>query len=246
MMARVVVVTGGASGIGRAMVRRFVDGGDRVLAVDLDDGRLRKVIAEIGSDDVQPWVGDVATAAGAAAMIEAAVGRWGRLDVLCNNAGVLDNLTPLHETDDATWRRVMGVNVDGPFFACRAALPHMLAAGRGCIVNTASAAGEHGGRGGASYTASKHAVVGLTRNIAWYYGPKGVRCNAIAPGSVLTKMQSMVPHNDGFARTAPYIPLIPPAGRAAEVAEAAVFLASDAASYVNGSILAVDGGWTAY
>ncbi len=129
----------------------------------------------------------------------------------------------------------------------RAVLPTFLEQGGGVIVNTASAASSHGGRGGAVYTASKHALAGLTRSVAWYYGPKGVRCNAVAPGSIKTPMASGgMPHMGGLERFQPYFPTMPPRGDAIEIARAALYLASDDSNYVNGAILAVDGGWTVF
>lgn len=249
LTGKVAIITGCASGIGRAMARTFCAQGASVLAVDLDEAALAKVVGGLSDagHDARSIVANVADKAQIDAMIDKAIESWGRLDVLVNNAGVLDDLTPLHDVSDDLWDKVLGVNITGPFLACRRALPIMIEAGGGAIVNTASAAGEHGGRGGAAYTASKHALIGLTRSMAWFYGPKGVRCNAVAPGAIMTKMHGrMQPHGDGFARYQPYFPLIPPMGKAADVAAAAAFLASDEAKYVNGTVLAVDGGWTAY
>jgi NAD(P)-dependent dehydrogenase (short-subunit alcohol dehydrogenase family) len=245
---KATVITGAASGIGRSMARVFAARGARLVLVDRDEARLAKVAAELSSAQHQVVTcdGDVTDQADVDRVIDRCIEAYGRVDALCNNAGVLDNLTPLHLTDDATWDRVMGINARGPFLFCRRVLPLMMEQGSGAIVNTASAAGAHGGRGGAAYTASKHAVVGLTRSIAWFYADKGVRCNAIAPGSILTKMQQMQPNMDGFARYQPYFQTIPRAGKASEVAAAAAFLASDDAAYVNGAVLEVDGGWTAY
>ena len=112
---------------------------------------------------------------------------------------------------------------------------------------TASAAGNHGGRGGAAYTASKHAVVGLTKSIAWFYGPHNIRCNAICPGAIMTAMaSSFTPHAEGFERYSKHFPTVPPFGKARDIADVAVFLASDEARYVNGAVIPVDGGWVAY
>ena len=116
-----------------------------------------------------------------------------------------------------------------------------------CAVNTCSAASLSGGRAGCAYTVSKHGLLGLTRSIAWYYGDQGIRCNAIAPGAIQTKMHMReVPHAGGLKKYGTYFPTIPKHGKAMAVAETALFLASDAASYVNGEILSVDGGWNAF
>ncbi len=235
---KTALITGAASGIGRAMARKFAAEGATVIAVDIDEARLTKVTTELGCEAL---VVDLSTEAGLAAVIER------DLDILCNNAGILDALTPLEDTDDALWDRVMAVNLTAPFKLCRSVVPKMVAKGGGVVLNTCSAASLSGGRAGCSYTASKHALLGLTRSIAWYYGAKGIRCNAIAPGAIQTKMQMrQPPHPEGMQAYAPYFPTIPRQGKAAEVADVAAFLVSDGARYVNGEVLSVDGGWTAY
>jgi NAD(P)-dependent dehydrogenase (short-subunit alcohol dehydrogenase family) len=236
---KVAIVTGGASGIGRAMVRAFVAEGAQVVAVDLDEARLAKVAAETGCT---PVVADIASDEGIAAMFDRE-----RVDILCNNAGVLDALTPLHEVSDELYARVMRINVEGPFRACRAAVPRMLEQGGGVLLNTCSAAALSGGRAGITYTASKHALLGMTRSIAWYYGDQGVRCNAIAPGAIQTKMHMReAPNAHGMAKYAQYFETMPPHGKAAQVASVATFLVSDDAAYVNGEVVTVDGGWNAF
>jgi len=236
---RVAVVTGAASGIGRSIARRLVASGAEVVLVDLDASRLQAVADEL---DAEAVVVDLSTQDGVDEMLDRA-----QVDILINNAGVLDGLTPLAEVDDALWSRVMRVNVDAPFRAMRAVLPQMVERGNGVILNTCSAAALAGGRAGAAYTASKHALLGLTRSVAWYYGSHGVRCNAVAPGAIQTRMHTReMPSLTGMERTAPYFPTIPAHGKAMEVAEVAVFLCSDAARYINGAVLPVDGGWLAY
>lgn len=249
LSGKIAIITGAASGIGKAMARRFAAEGAAVLASDVDEARLMRVVDGIiengGAATAQ--VCDISERASAEGLVAAALSAHGRLDILCNNAGVLDSLTPLADCTDALWRTVMGVNLDGPFFACRAAIPAMIAAGGGAIVNTASAAGIAGGRGGAAYTASKHALVGMTRNVAWFYGPSGIRCNAIAPGAIATPMAGrLVPNPDGFARMRDYFSTVPPMGKPDAVADAALFLASDEGRYVSGAVLSVDGGWLSY
>ena len=249
LSGKVALITGAASGIGKAMARRFAAEGALVLASDIDDVRLERVVSGIveKGGTATGQVADISDRTAAESLVAAAISTFGRLDILCNNAGVLDNLTPLVDCTDEMWRKVMSVNVEGPFFACRAAIPAMIEQGGGVIVNTASAAGIAGGRGGAAYTASKHALVGLTRNVAWFYGPKGIRCNAIAPGAIATPMASrLVPHPDGINRMMNYFSTVPPMAEPAAVADAALFLASEDSRYVNGTILTVDGGWLSY
>ncbi len=238
LQGKTAAITGAASGIGRAMARKFAAEGATVLAVDRDADALDKLAAELGCTVL---VLDVTSAEAAATLAAHPI------DVLCNNAGVLDALTPLLDTDDALWDQVLAVNTTAPFKLCRAVLPGMIERGGGAIVNTCSAASLSGGRAGFAYTASKHALLGMTRSVAWYYRDQGIRANAVAPGAIQTKMQfRQAPHAGGMAKYADYFPTIGPQGRAAQVADVACFLASDAASYVNGEVLSVDGGWNAF
>ena len=236
---KVCIVTGAGSGIGRSIARRFAAEGAEIVLVDIDAKGLGRIADELGCEAVEM---DVTSPEQVAALFDRE-----RIDVLCNNAGVLDRLTPLTEVDDALWRKVMSVNVDAPFMACRAAIPTMIAGGGGAIVNTCSAAALSGGRAGAAYTTSKHALLGMTRSVAWFYGPQGIRCNAMAPGAIATKMHMRdVPHGGGMERYAEYFPTIPPHGKAMDVAEVALFLASDESRYVNGTVVPVDGGWNSF
>ena len=246
---QVAIITGAASGMGRAMARRFAAEGAQLVLADIQEKKLLDVAEKLidAGHQVAAEVVDVSKGEDVARMIECAQSRFGGLNILCNNAGILDNLTPLHDTDEAMWDQLMGVNAKGPFLASRLAVRVMLENGGGSIINTASAAGNHGGRGGAAYTASKHAVVGLTKSIAWFYGPHNIRCNAICPGAVMTAMaSSFTPHPDGFERYSKHFPTVPPFGKARDIGDVAAFLASDDARYVNGAIIPVDGGWVAY
>jgi len=221
------------------MARCFAAEGAKVVAVDIDESRLAKVVDELNCEGV---VADINSPEGVAAIVERST-----VDILCNNAGILDRLTPLLDVDDAMWERVMNINVRAPFKLCQGVLPGMIERGGGVIVNTCSAAALSGGRAGCAYTVSKHGLLGLTRSIAWFYGSQGIRCNAIAPGAIQTKMHMReAPHQQGFEKYASYFPTIPEHGKAMAVAETALFLASDAASYVNGEVLSVDGGWNAF
>ena len=233
------IVTGGASGIGRSMVRAFAAEGAQVLAVDMDEGRLKKVTDEVGCEGL---VADVSSDEDIARMLDRE-----KIDILCNNAGILDALTPLAQIEDDMWDRVMRINVTGPMKAMRTVVPKMVEAGGGVILNTCSAAALSGGRAGAAYTASKHALLGLTRSTAWFYGDKNIRCNAIAPGAIQTKMHfRQQPNMDGMQKYSQYFPVMPPHGEASAVADVALFLVSDASRYVNGEIVSVDGGWNAF
>ena len=246
---RVAIVTGGASGIGRAICTRFAASGAAVAVVDIDEpgaasaaeaitaegGRAVAVTADLRSPD------DIAAA-------EARVREHlGPVDVLVNNAGVMDALRPPLNVSLPQWELAFAVNVTAPFLLCQAVLPGMIAEQRGAIVNIASIAGLSGGRAGTAYTASKHALVGLTRSIAFTHVEDGIRCNAICPGGVATGIATRDDPRDPFGAQRYRLAHAtkPRHGEPDEIAAVAVFLASDQASFVNGAILPVDAGWTA-
>jgi NAD(P)-dependent dehydrogenase (short-subunit alcohol dehydrogenase family) len=236
---KTVVVTGGGSGIGRAMVEQFAAAGARVVAIDVVEQRLDSLRAAV--PDVVTATVDLADDGAPDAIVEAA----GRpIDVLNNNAGILDGLALVDETTDELWNRVFSINVAAPFRLCRLLLPSMVARGGGVITNTASVAGLSGGRGGAAYTASKFALVGLTKNIAATYGTQGIRCNALCPGSTATEIASDMNLSErGFANATRFASDI---GSAERIASVAVFLATEEASRINGAAIPVDDGWIAY
>lgn len=246
---RVAIVTGGASGIGRAICTRFAAEGAAVAVVDIDEpgaasaaeaitaegGRAVAVTADLRSPD------DIAAA-------EARVREHlGPVHVLVNNAGVMDALRPPLNVSLPQWELAFAVNVTAPFLLCQAVLPGMIAEQRGAIVNIASIAGLSGGRAGTAYTASKHALVGLTRSIAFTHVEDGIRCNAICPGGVATGIATRDDPRDPFGAERYRLAHAtkPRHGEPDEIAAVAVFLASDQASFVNGAILPVDAGWTA-
>ncbi|MFJ3670856.1 SDR family NAD(P)-dependent oxidoreductase [Streptomyces sp. NPDC090106] len=245
---RSVIVTGAGSGIGRAAALAFAAEGARVLVADLNEEGARAVVEEIEKTGgtALAVTGDLSEQAVVDRVAQTAVERFGGVDVLVNNAGIMDRMSALADVSDAEWERVLRVNLTAPFLLTRAVLPHMLAAGRGAVVNTASEAGLRGSAAGAAYTASKHGVVGLTKNLAVMYRGQGIRANAIAPGGTAT---GMVPDVDGEAHgpraLGPYFGNVGRISTPEEQAAAIVFLASDAASNISGVVLPVDNGWSA-
>jgi len=174
--------------MGKEMAKLFAAEAPKVVAADIVPTGGEQVVAEItaAGGTATAVVANVAKEDDVEAMINTAVNTYGRLDVLVNNAGIMDRATPVADCSDELWNRVMAVNLNGPFYACRLAVPIMQKQGGGSIINTASVAGVRGGAAGVAYTSSKHAVLGLTKNIAGYYAKDGIRCHALCPGAVAT------------------------------------------------------------
>jgi NAD(P)-dependent dehydrogenase (short-subunit alcohol dehydrogenase family) len=243
-----VIVTGAGSGIGKATALRFAREGARVVVADLNGEAAKAVAGEIeATGGIAVAVpGDLCDQAVVDEVVRTAVDTFGGLDVLVNNAGIMDRMSAAADVSDAEWQRVIAVNLTAPFLLTRAALPHMLARGKGAIVNTASEASLRGSAAGTAYTAAKHGVVGLTKSVAIMYRNAGIRANAIAPGSTLTGITLDVdPTAHGPQTLGGYMSNMGRIADADEPAAAIVFLASDAASNVNGVVLPVDNGWAA-
>ncbi|GLU90977.1 MULTISPECIES: SDR family oxidoreductase [Agromyces] len=239
---RTIVVTGAASGIGRATASRIVREGGRVVAVDISAERLEEFAASAPEGQVVAVAADVTKQDDIDRVVAAA---GGRIDGLANVAGVNDDFSPLAETSDAIWDRVIGINLTGVFKLTRAVLPGMVEAGRGSVVNVASEASIRGNASGNAYTVSKHGVVGLTRSAAFMYGPQGIRVNAVAPGGVATGIP-FPPHvsEAGQARLTPFQQQIPTIATAEQLAASITFLLSDDGVNINGAVLPSDGGWS--
>ncbi len=235
---RVVIITGAARGIGRATAERFASEGARVVVADRDGAAAESTARELGRGAVAVTL-DVADAASVNQTIARLLELTQQVDVLINNAGITRDST-LAKTTDEAWDAVIAVNLTGTFNVTRAVAPHMVARGRGAIVNASSIVGLYGNFGQSSYVASKAGVIGLTRVWARELGRKGVRVNCIAPGFIATDMTAAMPQEilDGMKAKTPLGRM----GSADDVARAYCFLASDEASFINGQILGVDGG----
>jgi 3-oxoacyl-[acyl-carrier protein] reductase len=245
---KVAVITGGGSGIGLATVRRFAAEGAHVAVWDIQHPSTPLTPAEDGPGDVVPVLVDVRDASAVAAATHDVVRRWGRLDVLVNNAGITRDArlvkwsdgAPLATMSDGAFDEVMDVNARGVFVCTRAVAPVMMAARQGVILNAASIVGLYGNIGQTNYAGAKAAVIGMTRTWARELGPHGIRVNAVAPGMVATPMVAGMPEkirSQLVART--------PLGRLgspSEIADTYVWLASDAATFVHGAVISVDGG----
>jgi NAD(P)-dependent dehydrogenase (short-subunit alcohol dehydrogenase family) len=248
LAGKVAVVTGGASGIGRATCLRMAEEGARVAVVDVDGEGAEAVAAEV-RDAGHAAIGvraDVAVEADVAAAIAAAVDAFGALHVLHNNAGVtrvdlVGRDGPIEDMEVELWDLMMAVNLRGPMLGVKHALPHLLASGGGSIVNTSSTAGFVGDGIYAAYGSSKGGLNAFTRYVATMYGKRGIRCNAVAPGVVASP--NLREHFDPeLLEVYESNHLTPTLGAPVDVAEAVVFLASDAAAFITGQVLCVDGG----
>jgi NAD(P)-dependent dehydrogenase (short-subunit alcohol dehydrogenase family) len=257
---RVALVTGAGSGIGRAIALAMVARNARVAAIDLD-GTTAKETAELcakaGARSLAVQA-DTSRAADVDRAVTATVAELGPLDIMVNNAGILDGYGNVDEMDEALWRRVIDIDLTGVFLGCKRALREMLPRGSGRIVNMASVAGLNGTGGGAAYIAAKHGVVGLTRQMAVVYSARGITVNAVCPGPILTGLrqhsqQILGPGTPdmasrGIAANEDQVRAVVPAGRRGtveDIASAVCYLASDEAAYITGHAMVVDGGWRA-
>ena len=239
---KTVIVTGVGSGIGRATASRIAREGGRVIAIDVSQERLDEFVAEHAGADVVSLTADITDDAGISRIVEAA---GDTIDGLANIAGIMDDMTPIGDLTDAVWDRVMRINVTRTMKLSRAVIPAMLAQGYGSIVNTASEAALRGSAAGAAYTASKHAVVGLTKSTAFMYGPSGIRCNAVTPGPTITNIEAHFASPLGAERVQLAMTILPDAAEAEALAASITFLLSNDGVNINGVTLASDGGWSA-
>lgn len=247
---KVAVVTGAASGMGKSIAELYAKEGAKVVISDMNLAGAKEVAETIKADggDAFAIETNVTSEADLTTLFDQTKETYGRLDILVNNAGIMDNVDPVGDVTDEKWEQVMEVNTTSVMRATRLAIPIFLEQGNGVIINNNSVGGLYGARAGAAYTASKHAVIGLTKNTAFMYANKNIRCNAFAPGGIETNIQdSMTGANEfGVERQMSGIGSNGRMGQPEEVAQLALFLGSDESSYVNGQSIAIDGGWTAY
>ncbi len=245
-----VVVTGASSGMGKAIVELFVNEGATVVAVARRKERL-DALAESLKDapgKIIAFAGDVSKREDNEAMIDLAVKEFGKLDILVNNAGVMDDMAPIAEVTDEKYEYVMQINVYGPMAAMRKACQVFLEQGKGGNIINVSSIGSMHQAAGPVYGASKAALNAMSKNTAFMYMKEGIRCNVIAPGSIKTEIGSAMgrPNMTGYGKIQGILGLAPELGEATDIANAALFLASDDSAYISGVILPVDGGWTSF
>ena len=247
---KVVILTGASSGIGEATALRFSEEGAKVVIVARSEDKLNKIVDRASEfpGEVIAIAGDVSKQEDVEKLVNKTIDTYGRIDVLVNNAGVLDNYLSADNMTDEVWDRVFDINVTGPMRLIREVLKHMVKENKGNIINTASVGGLYGGRGGMAYVASKHALVGMTKHIGFMFQDKGIRCNAVAPGSIATEIGHKVkePNMDVLNKLMKGFELYPETGEPQEIANVMLFLASDDSSFVNGTTIVADGGWTAF
>lgn len=243
LTGKVALVTGAGAGIGRAVALSYASNGAKVLVTDVDEStgsETVRLITQAGG--IASFIrNDVTVAEDSERAVAAALSEYGRLDVACNNAGISTTPTPAADTSIETWNKVIAVDLTGVFFGIRAQIPAMIDAGGGSIVNISSIAGAVGLAGIAAYTAAKHGVVGLTRNIALEYGDKNIRATAVGPAFIKTGLENHFPPE--FRKELDGMHALGRMGEPSEVANLVTWLSSDQASFVTGNYYAVDGGY---
>lgn len=252
LQGKVAVVTGASAGIGKDISYLFAKEGATVYAVARRIKRLEELSNSVKDfmGKIIPYGADLMNKEDAEKVIDFAYNDSGKLDILVNNAGIMDDFSPIGNVSDEMMEKVFALNVYAPFYTCRKAVEFFLKQGSGNIINVASIGGLYGARAGAAYTASKHAVVGLTKNTGYMYAKRNIRCNAICPGGVETEigtgdfMKNV--NQEGLNIVMANVGGNPRSGTGMEIANLALFLASDDSSFINGQCITADSGWTAY
>lgn len=247
---KVAIITGSASGIGKAIAILFAKEGAKVVVSDINEEKAQATVDEIknlGGTAIAIKT-NVAVEEDIQKLVNTTVNTFGTVDILVNNAGIMDNFEPAGDIVDEQWERIFAINTTSVMRATRKVLPIFLEKENGVIINIASIGGLYGARAGAAYTASKHAVVGFTKNTGFMYAQKGIRCNAIAPGAVETNISATMTNINQFGMSKQQLGIAtnPRMGKPEEIAQVALFLSSDDSSFVNGTVISADSGWTAY
>ncbi len=238
---KVSIITGSTSGMGVEEAKRFAKEGAKVVVVGRNKERLKNTVDEIlvAGGEAFGVATDISTLEGCQKLFDEAMEKYGRIDVLVNNAGIFDKYLPLLDVEEEYWDNLYNINIKAIFRLSKMILPQMIERGEGSVINISSIAGLVAGKGGAVYTSSKHAVIGLTKHMSSEYAKHGIKINAICPGTIVTPLIAdvvdSIPKDNVPARRF---------GTPEEVADLAVFLASDEAKFMNGAIIPIDGGYT--
>ena len=246
---KVVLITGASSGLGKETAILFAKEGAKVVAVARRMEKLEELVGETKDlpGVIVAFEGDVGNGQEISDMVKFTLDKFGQIDILINNAGIIDGHMPAGEMTDEMWDNVLNINLTAPLKLTRAVLPTMIDKGAGNIINISSVGGLNGGRGGAGYVSTKHALIGLTKNTGFVYADKGIRCNAICPGSVPTGIGDKAEASElGLSKIMSGFANAPRMGTSAEIANILLFLASDESSLINGVAITADAGWTAY
>lgn len=249
---KVCIVTGASSGIGRAVSLLFAKEGAKVVPAARRLEKLEDLRDEAQKEnfagEIFPVATDVSKPEALKNLVDETLKKYSDIDVLVNNAGILDGYKSLENIEEEEWRNVFNVNVDSIMRLSKLVLPTFLKKKSGVIINTASVGGLHGMRGGLAYVASKHALIGMTKNMAYTYSDDGLRINAVAPGSISTEIAGTVknPDTKTLDKLMSGFKIFPKVGKAEDIAYTYLYLASDDSKFTNGAALVVDGGWTAY
>ncbi|MGI5911791.1 MAG: SDR family NAD(P)-dependent oxidoreductase [Syntrophomonadaceae bacterium] len=245
LAGKTALITGAASGIGRAQAIELAHEGAQIIATDINRTGLYSLVdkIKIQGREAIAYVVDITDSNQVKELVQNGLNEFGKIDILCNTAGIFDNYAKSLETSEEAWKKYFDVNVNGVYLMTNAVLPSMLERGKGVIINMGSIAGLTAGPGGSAYIASKHAVTGYTKQLCLEYADKGIRVNAIAPGSIATPLikSSLENEPDGYSKRVALIPA-KRLGEPEDIAKLTVFLASDDADFIHGAIISSDGG----
>ncbi len=249
---KIAIITGAGSGIGKEITLLFAKEGAKIVATDVNEKRLTELEKETSSyqGNIKIIKGDITKTNIIEEIIKVALKSFGSIDILINNAGIMDNFQGIDEVDEKEWMKVMDININAPSKLMSHVMKVFLNQKSGNIINIASIGGLNGGRAGAAYTTSKFALIGLTKNTGYLYAKNGIRCNAIAPGAIETNIADSIDYSkfkdEIKDRIMPGMVLNPRNGKPIEIAKIALFLATEESSLVNGSVIVADDGWSAY